>query len=60
MSAVSGSPVEPRTRVRLCGPPALEIDGRDAFAQLPEGQRRLLLIHLLAHRERPVDRDALL
>src|SRR5215213_4400891 len=51
---------EPRTRVRLCGRPSLEIDGRDAFAGVPEGQRRLLLIHLLAHRQAPVDRDALI
>ena len=46
----------PRTRVRLCGPLGLEVDGRDLTAALPAGQARLLLAYLLAHGGGPVER----
>jgi class 3 adenylate cyclase/DNA-binding SARP family transcriptional activator len=49
-----------RTRVRLCGPLALEIDGRDAVAAVPAGQARSLLAYLLSRDERSVERGALL
>jgi class 3 adenylate cyclase/DNA-binding SARP family transcriptional activator len=49
-----------RTRVRLCGPLALEIDGRDAVAAVPAGQARSLLAYLLTREERSVERAALL
>ena len=49
----------PRTRVRLCGPLRLEIDGRDVAAALPGGQAATLLSYLLAGRERAADRDEL-
>ena len=51
---------EPRTRVRLCGPLAVEIDGRDATDGLPSGQARSLLCFLLANADRPVDRGELI
>ena len=51
---------EPRTRVRLCGPLALEIDGRDVAAGLPPGQAESLLCFLLAHGDRTVDRGELI
>ncbi|HEX5621410.1 MAG TPA: AAA family ATPase, partial [Solirubrobacteraceae bacterium] len=51
---------EPRTRIRLCGPLALEIDGRDVAASVPAGQARTLLAHLLAHRGGPVERAELI
>jgi DNA-binding SARP family transcriptional activator/tetratricopeptide (TPR) repeat protein len=50
----------PGTRVRLCGPLAVEIDGRDATAGLPTGQAESLLCFLLANRDRPVDRAELI
>ena len=50
----------PGTRVRLCGPLAVEIDGRDATAALPSGQAESLLCFLLANRDRPVDRGELI
>ncbi len=51
---------EPRTRIRLCGPLAVEIDGRDATAGLPSGQAESLLCFLLANAGRPVDRAELI
>jgi DNA-binding SARP family transcriptional activator len=51
---------EPRTRIRLCGPLAVEIDGRDVAPGLPSGQAESLLCFLLANRERPVDRGELI
>jgi DNA-binding SARP family transcriptional activator len=51
---------EPRTRIRLCGPLALEIDGRDVTAALPGGQAEALLCFLVAHTDRPVDRAELI
>src|SRR5262245_12049773 len=51
---------EPRTRIRLCGPPAVEIDGRDATAGLPSGQAESLLCYLLANRDRALDRGELI
>lgn len=49
-----------RTRVRLCGPLALEIDGHDAAAAVPAGQARSLLAYLLTREERRADRGALI
>jgi DNA-binding SARP family transcriptional activator/tetratricopeptide (TPR) repeat protein len=51
---------EPRTRIRLCGPLALEIDGRDTAAGVPAGQARSLLGFLLARGGGPVDRAELI
>jgi DNA-binding SARP family transcriptional activator/tetratricopeptide (TPR) repeat protein len=51
---------EPRSRIRLCGPLAVEIDGRDATAELPAGQPESLLCFLLANAGRPVDRGELI
>ena len=51
---------ESRTRIRLCGPLALEIDGRDAAAAVPAGQGRTLLAYLLAHGGGPVERGSLI
>jgi class 3 adenylate cyclase/DNA-binding SARP family transcriptional activator len=58
MEAVASEPVV-RTRVRLCGPLALEIDGRDAMAAVPAGQARSLLAYLLTREERAAERAAL-
>ncbi len=49
-----------RSRVRLCGALALEIDGRDALAAVPAGQARSLLAYLLTRPERRAERGALL
>ena len=51
---------EPRTRVRLCGPLRLEVDGSDLSSSLPGGQAGALLRYLLANRERTADRDELI
>ena len=48
-----------RTRVRLCGPLALEIDGRDSVAAVPAGQARSLLAYLLTRDDRRAERGAL-
>ncbi len=48
-----------RTRVRLCGALALEIDGRDALAAVPAGQARSLLAYLLTREDRAAERGAL-
>jgi class 3 adenylate cyclase/DNA-binding SARP family transcriptional activator len=45
--------------VRLCGPLALQIDGRDAVAAVPTGQARSLLAYLLTRDERCAERGAL-
>jgi SARP family transcriptional regulator, regulator of embCAB operon len=45
--------------VRVCGPLALEIDGRDALAAVPAGQARSLLAYLLTRGERCAERGAL-
>ena len=50
---------ELRTRVVLCGPLRLEIDGRDVAANLPGGQTGLLACYLLASPGRAADRDEL-
>ncbi len=52
--------LEPRTRVRLCGPLELEIDGSDLASGVPGGQAASLVRFLLAHRERGADRDELI
>jgi len=48
------------TRIRLCGPLGMEIDGRDVTAALPAGQARTLLAYLLAHGGGPVNRCELI
>ncbi len=47
-----------RTRVRLCGPLALEIDGRDSVAAVPAGQARSLLAYLLTRDDRRAERGS--
>jgi pimeloyl-ACP methyl ester carboxylesterase len=54
------SPEDLRTKVRLCGPLALKIDGRDALADLPAGQARSLLAYLLTRGERSAELRCLL
>ena len=49
-----------RPRIRLCGPLALEVDGRDLARALPGGQAGALLGYLLANRERAAERDELI
>jgi class 3 adenylate cyclase/DNA-binding SARP family transcriptional activator len=62
MTAPGTAVAEPavRTRVRLCGPMALEIDGRDAIAAVPAGQARSLLAYLLTRADRCAERDELI
>jgi DNA-binding SARP family transcriptional activator len=61
MSASPGGLPEPaRTRLRLCGGLALEIDGRRLEAVVRGRQARLLFAYLAVHRERPVRRDELI
>jgi DNA-binding SARP family transcriptional activator/tetratricopeptide (TPR) repeat protein len=49
---------EPRTRIRLCGPLSLTIDGRALTP--PGGQAGVLLCFLLARPDRAADRDELI
>ena len=49
-----------RTRVRLCGPLMVEIDGRDTMAAVPAGQARSLLAYLLTRPDRCAERAALI
>jgi DNA-binding SARP family transcriptional activator/tetratricopeptide (TPR) repeat protein len=51
-------PEPPRTRIRLCGALAVELDGR--AVSVPAGQPELLLAYLLAHRDRELDRGELI
>jgi DNA-binding SARP family transcriptional activator/tetratricopeptide (TPR) repeat protein len=51
---------EPRTRIRLCGPLELEIDGRHLAGALPRGQAGSLLCYLIASDERAADRDEMI
>src|SRR5690349_11612268 len=48
------------TRIALCGPLVVEIDGRRLEGELPGRQGRLLLGYLVAHRRRPVSRAELI
>jgi DNA-binding SARP family transcriptional activator/tetratricopeptide (TPR) repeat protein len=48
------------TRIALCGPMVVEIDGHRLEADLPGRQGRLLLAYLAAHRRRPVSRAELI
>jgi len=50
----------PRTRIRLCGPLRLEVDGRDLTSELPGGQASALLAFLVAQPERVASRDELI
>lgn len=50
----------PRTRIRLCGPLALEIDGHDLAPGLPGGQAAALVGRLLADPQHAADRDELI
>jgi DNA-binding SARP family transcriptional activator len=51
---------EPRTSIRLCGPLALEVDGRDLASAIPGGQASVLLGYLAAKADRAADRDELI
>ncbi len=48
------------TRIALCGPLVVEIDGHRLEGELPGRQGRLLLAYLAAHRRRPVSRAELI
>src|SRR5262245_22826874 len=48
------------TRIALCGPLMVQIDGRRLEGELPGRQGRLLLAYLAAHRRRPVSRAELI
>ncbi|HEY7622796.1 MAG TPA: AAA family ATPase [Solirubrobacteraceae bacterium] len=48
------------TKIALCGPLVVEIDGRRVEADLPGRQGRLLFAYLAAHRRRPVSRAELI
>jgi DNA-binding SARP family transcriptional activator/tetratricopeptide (TPR) repeat protein len=50
----------PRTRIRLCGPLALDVDGRDLTPGLPGGQASALLAFLATQPERTASRDELI
>ena len=47
------------TRVQVCGRLAVTWDGERIETVLPARQGRLLFVHLVLHRDRPVHRDAL-
>jgi SARP family transcriptional regulator, regulator of embCAB operon len=49
----------PQVRIQVCGPLAVELDGRRIDRGLPGRQGRLLLAYLVLHRLRPVRRDEL-
>lgn len=49
-----------RTRIQICGPVAIEHQGRRIESALPGRQGRLLFVYLAAHRSRPVPRDELI
>ena len=48
------------TRVRLCGPLQVDLEGRSVAGELRGAQARHLLSYLLAHRERAVGRGELI
>lgn len=48
------------TRIQLCGTLALRLDGRRIESELPGRLGRLLVIHLVANRQREVSRSELL
>jgi len=48
------------TRIQLCGPLALRIDDRRVESELPGRLGRLLVVYLVAHRQREVPRCGLL
>lgn len=50
----------PTVRIQLCGPLAVELDGRRIDRELPGRQGRLLLAYLVLHRLRAVRRDELI
>jgi SARP family transcriptional regulator, regulator of embCAB operon len=58
--AYVGATLEPQVRIQLCGPLAVEIDGRRIDRELPGRQGRLLFAFLVVHRLRPVRRDELI
>jgi SARP family transcriptional regulator, regulator of embCAB operon len=49
-----------RTRIQICGPVAIEHQGRRIESLLPGRQGRLLFVYLAANRSRPVPRDELI
>jgi adenylate cyclase len=50
----------PRTRVRLCGPLELGLDGRGVAGDLRGRQARLITAYLITHRERAIGRSELI
>jgi DNA-binding SARP family transcriptional activator len=50
----------PGSVVQVCGSLHVTIQGRDIAPSVPPGQARVLLIHLVLHRSRPVDRARLI
>jgi DNA-binding SARP family transcriptional activator len=48
------------TRIQVCGRLVVVLDGRRVEQALPSRQGRLLFVHLLVHRRRPVSRSALI
>src|SRR3974377_1161970 len=54
-----GDMLVPPVRIQVCGPLAVELDGRRIDRDLPGRQGRLLLAYLVLHRLRPVRRDEL-
>jgi DNA-binding SARP family transcriptional activator/tetratricopeptide (TPR) repeat protein len=51
---------DPRTRIRLCGPLALEVEGRELGRTLPGGQAGALLAYLLSSDGLSARRDELI
>jgi SARP family transcriptional regulator, regulator of embCAB operon len=49
-----------QARIQVCGPLAVELDGRRVDARLPGRQGRLLLVYLVVRRLRPVRREELI
>jgi DNA-binding SARP family transcriptional activator len=56
---VTLAPPQPPVRIQICGPLAVERDGRRIESRLPGRQGRLLLTYLVVNRHRPVPRDEL-
>src|SRR5258708_36203733 len=47
------------TRIQLCGPYVVELEGRRVEPSLPGRQGRLLFAYLVLNRDRPIDRGEL-
>ena len=48
------------TRIQICGPVVVQVDGRRVEGALPGRQGLLLLVYLAANRDRAVSRDELI